>query len=105
MWSNYHAHNNFCDGKPESSAYITKATELKMKSIGLSSHAPLPFECKWCMKPEALTDYLKLIQSIKGSSQSDLEIYAGLEIDFIPGIISPQAFRKQLDYTIGSVHF
>jgi histidinol-phosphatase (PHP family) len=35
----------------------------------------------------------------------DIEIYSGLEIDYVPGIISPKDFQSTLDYTIGSVHF
>ena len=104
VWSNYHTHNNFCDGKSESVNYVTKALELNMNSLGFSSHAPLPFDCKWCMKPEAFTEYLKLISSLKDDTNG-LEIYTGLEVDYIPGVISPGTFRKQLDYTIGSVHF
>jgi histidinol-phosphatase (PHP family) len=32
-------------------------------------------------------------------------VYTGLEVDFIPGKISPFDFKDRLDYTIGSVHF
>jgi histidinol-phosphatase (PHP family) len=35
----------------------------------------------------------------------DLEIYKGLEVDYIPDEINPLQFNDVLDYTIGSVHF
>ena len=34
-----------------------------------------------------------------------MEIYAGLEVDYIPNVTGPRGFQHQLDYTIGSIHF
>src|SRR5690349_10901605 len=104
MWSNFHTHSKYCDGKGEVTSYISKAEELNMMSLGISSHAPLPFSNPWCMKPENLEDYLSAISAAKATSNA-VEIYAGLEIDYIPGIISPDDFRNKLDYTLGSIHF
>jgi histidinol-phosphatase (PHP family) len=56
------------------------------------------------MKSEALGDYLREISGLKTFSRT-VEVYAGLEVDFIPGLISPRDFAAQLDYTIGSIHF
>ena len=104
MWSNFHTHSNFCDGKSSIAECFQRARKENMVSVGMSSHAPLPFECKWCMKPERLDAYLTEIREEK-STPSHTQIYCGLEIDYIPGIVSPDTFRKHLDYTIGSVHF
>lgn len=75
-----------------------------MKCLGFSSHAPLPFDCPWSMKAEKLKEYLDKILTLK-KSKTDLEIYSGLEIDYIPNVTSPKKFSKELDYTIGSIHF
>jgi histidinol-phosphatase (PHP family) len=104
MWFNYHTHSNYCDGKLSLVDYVRSAQHRKMHSLGFSSHAPLPFDCKWCMKPEMLKTYLLEIDSLK-KEFSNIEIYKSLEIDFIPGAISPGDFKNELDYTIGSVHF
>jgi histidinol-phosphatase (PHP family) len=104
MWSNFHTHSSFCDGKGELSEYVQEAKKLKMLSLGFSSHAPVPFPTKWCMKSERLPEYLESVRKLKVLNQ-DLDIYAGLEVDFIPGITSPNVFKNKLDYTIGSVHF
>lgn len=104
MWSNFHTHSNYCDGKGAIAEYLTRAEAEGLKSIGFSSHAPLPFPCKWSMREESLPEYLREIESLKPVFQR-LEIYKGLEIDFIPGEVSPADFRKRLDYTIGSIHF
>lgn len=103
MWSNFHTHNAYCDGKGPIQDYVRKAEELNMISLGFSSHAPLPFPSKWCMKPESLDTYLHEVNTLKKNSST--EIYTSLEIDFIPGAISPSDFRDKLDYTIGSIHF
>jgi histidinol-phosphatase (PHP family) len=103
MWTNYHTHTSYCDGKASIREVIDSAQRQGLGSLGFSSHAPLPFERKWCMKPDELNQYLAEISSAKRSES--LEIYAGLEVDFIPGSISPSTFRQKLDYVIGSVHF
>lgn len=104
MWSNFHMHSTYCDGKGELMDYVQQAKALKMTSIGFSSHAPIPFPTNWCMKSENLSNYLLAIAKLKEST-SEVEIYKSLEIDFIPGVTSPNQFKDQLDYTIGSIHF
>jgi histidinol-phosphatase (PHP family) len=104
MWSNFHSHSNYCDGKGELSEYLAAALTNKLVSIGFSSHAPVPFPCKWCMKKEELQSYLEDIDHLRFHHHT-IEIYKSLEIDFIPGVVSPVQFRDMLDYTIGSIHF
>ena len=104
MWSNFHMHSNYCDGKAELIEYVSTARKLGMASIGFSSHAPLPFTCTWCMKADNFQSYQQSIENIK-ALVGEIEIYKGLEVDFIPGIITPHQFETQLDYTIGSIHF
>jgi len=100
MWTNFHTHTDYCDGKGSFKEFINKD---QVKSIGFSSHAPLPFNSPWAMKQELLPNYLQEIQELKKTERS-IEIYSGLEVDFIPNVISPSDFDS-LDYTIGSIHF
>jgi histidinol-phosphatase (PHP family) len=104
MWSNFHMHSNFCDGAADPVDYVEQAKSLSVTSLGFSSHAPVPFGCRWCMKGERFDDYLATIESLKKKNDS-LEIYTGLEIDYIPEIVSPADFKSRLDFTIGSIHF
>lgn len=104
MWTNFHMHSHYCDGKGALPDYIAAAAAEGMPAIGFSSHAPVPFDCVWCMKSEQLQDYLLEITVLKRTT-SGIELYAGLEVDYIPGVISPQDFAGQLDYTVGSIHF
>ncbi len=104
MWPNLHTHSNFCDGKSTLEENIQKAKHLHLKSLGFSSHAPIPFNCKWCMKKEDFEIYLQSIEVLKRNTK-EVELYAGLEVDYIPNLISPLDFGNKLDYTIGSIHF
>ena len=104
MWSNFHTHSTYCDGKSSLAEIVRSAISKNMISLGLSSHAPLPFPSTWCMKYEKLEGYLHEIKHLKRIT-SPLQIYSGLEVDYIPGKISPDDFKNQLDYTIGSIHF
>lgn len=104
MWSNFHTHSHYCDGKGAMLDYLRTATEKGVDHLGFSSHAPLPFSCNWCMKKEHFGDYLSEIAEAKKEFPG-VEVYAGLEIDFIPGVIGPDDFSGKLDFTIGSIHF
>ncbi|HEX6893602.1 MAG TPA: histidinol-phosphatase [Chryseolinea sp.] len=97
-------HSNYCDGKAEMIDYVQEAKSIGMLSIGFSSHAPVNFPCLWCMKPEKFGSYIQSIDALK-ASVAELEVYKGLEVDFIPGIVSVDNFGKDVDYTIGSIHF
>jgi histidinol-phosphatase (PHP family) len=104
MWSNFHSHSRYCDGKGDLQDYVNAAKKNNLFTVGFSSHAPVPFDCKWCMKRERLQEYIKEIEALR-KANTDLEIYKSLEIDFVPGEVSPRDFEDQLDYTIGSIHF
>lgn len=104
MWFNFHTHSSYCDGKGELSNFIDQAIQLELCSLGFSSHAPLPFNCGWSMRSHSLSEYLEEVKNLK-QSNSGIEIYTGLEVDYIPGFITPAQFKHQLDYVIGSIHF
>jgi len=104
MWSNLHTHSHFCDGKGAPQEYVDAAIAHGMEAIGFSSHAPLPFHRPWAMEAERLNDYTSEIDRLR-TMFHDIEIYRGLEIDYIPGITGPSRYAGKLDYTIGSVHF
>jgi histidinol-phosphatase (PHP family) len=104
MWTNYHTHSNFCDGTESIAAIASAALGKGIQSLGVSSHAPLPFETPWSMKPNRLADYFLEMEKVKSLFHS-IEIYKGLEVDYIPGRRKPADFADDLDYTIGSIHF
>ena len=60
--------------------------------LGFSSHAPLPFPTDWNMPLERLDDYAAEIRRLAADWAAEdppLDIYLGLEIDWIEGLRSP----------------
>ncbi len=103
--TNYHTHNELCDGCGDASEYVKAAEAKGFRALGFTSHAPLPFPNEWTLKEENLLPYCRKIRAL--SVPDGMEIYLGLEIDYIPGKMGPAQERWKslnLDYTIGSVH-
>jgi histidinol-phosphatase (PHP family) len=104
MWFNFHTHSEYCDGKTSLQELLKEASSRRLLSLGFSSHAPLPFNKAWAMKESSLAQYLAEISDLRRQSGT-VEVYAGLEVDYVPGKISPDRYAAKLDFTIGSVHF
>lgn len=105
LLTNYHTHCHFCDGKGSPEEVLARAIELGFKAIGFSSHAPLPFSNDFTLPQGKLVEYIEAINALKQSSE--IEVYLGLEIDYLDGVIFPADSywdQFQLDYKIGSVH-
>lgn len=106
MWTNYHTHSTYSDGKAKLKKYINQAINQKMYALGMSEHAPLPFEAEWCMQIAKLPDYLAEMQELKMKYQKQIKLFTGLEIDYIRDISDVDMYTKcGLDYTIGGIHF
>ncbi|MGI9541872.1 MAG: histidinol-phosphatase [Cyclobacteriaceae bacterium] len=107
MLYNLHSHTHFCDGTDHPSKYLEAAIRSGLKTYGYSSHAPVPFDSPWNMKQENLANYFSAINRIKVESMGQIEIYCGLEADYIPDAVLPEKLKSiyDLDYVIGSIHF
>lgn len=104
-FSNFHTHCYFCDGTGDPEEYVKKAIEFKFSDLGFSSHAPLPFPNSWTMEENNFYEYCNKINSLKLKYKDEINIYLGLEVDYIEDLISPTDEKfASLDYTIGSVH-
>lgn len=104
---NYHTHSIFCDGQKSPEHYVIEALELGMTQIGFSSHAPMPFDTAWSMKPDELPVYVKAVRELQKAYKSKIEVLLSLEIDYIPGMTKPfDWFQAEVnpDFTIGAVH-
>lgn len=99
MQQSLHNHTTFCDGKNTAQEMVEAAIAKNLKSIGISSHAPLPYENDYCMSPQNLPAYITEIQKLKEKYDSQIQIFLGLEIE---GCF--EFDKKQLDYTISSIH-
>ncbi len=105
---NFHTHTHYCDGSSAPEDYVLVAIESGLESIGFSGHAPVPFENNFAIKDiDSLKAYVQEIRKLQDKYQDEINIFLGLEADFIPGITMDfKNFRDdfELDYIIGSVH-
>ena len=86
---------------------MREAVRRGFASYGISSHAPLPFPAVWTLDRGDVTAYLSEIERLKRSYAGRIELYAGMEIDYLDECDNPASdyFRQlPLDYRIGSVH-
>jgi histidinol-phosphatase (PHP family) len=106
--TNFHSHCTFCDGRDKPEDFVKAAVEAHFRAYGFSSHSPLPFETFWNMSAPNMPAYLDEIQRLKSAYPDDIEIYAGLEIDYLDETYNASIpyFRElPLDYRISSIHF
>ena len=106
--TNYHIHSIYCDGKDDLESIVIEAIHRGFKAIGFSGHCPMPIENNYSMKYEKLAQYCQEVRILKSKYSKLIQIYLGLEIDFIENVISPASpivLFQQLDFTIGTVHF
>ena len=107
MRFNFHTHSCYCDGEGTLKDFVNEAVNQKFTALGFSSHAPLPYENDFAIKEENLQIYVDEIRNLQHDYSAQLDIFAGLECDYIPEIsYSFGDFQQKynLDYIIGSVH-
>lgn len=107
-WSNYHSHSIFCDGRGSMEDFVRFAIAKGVLKYGFSSHAPLPFLTKWTMLKDDFVDYEQEFERLKAKYENYIQLYLGLEVDYIYGcsdVQTPFFLDKSLDYLIGSVHY
>ncbi len=108
MLYNFHTHSCFDDGEDHPENYVKQAIDKGVAALGFSAHAPIEGDDnQWCLNQKDLPDYCNKIRSLKEKYKNEIDIFLGLEMDYIPGISKDfAAIRKKygLEYIIGSVH-
>ncbi len=107
VWTNYHSHTHFSDGKGTPEAFIEAAIAQGLCAYGISDHGPHPFSGDANLKETEVKDYVKTINDLKARYSEQIELYCSVEVDYIPDhmdvnkvVIKDAGF----DYTICSVH-
>ncbi|MBK7172013.1 MAG: histidinol-phosphatase [Bacteroidales bacterium] len=104
---NHHTHSVYSDGHAQPLDYVLHALEKGFDILGFTEHSPLPFENSFSFKMENKMKYLEELDRLKMEYKGRIQIYTGMEMDFIPGISEDFDKVRQefgLDYLIGSVH-
>lgn len=109
----FHNHPGYCDGSGSIEAYAEVALAAGLRSLGLSSHAPVPFACSWTMPLERLTAYCADVRAAQRAYRDRLRLWLGLELDYLSPALIPEgtAFQRERilahrpEYLVVSVHF
>jgi len=106
MKCNYHTHTHFCDGKENMRNFVHKAIELQFAHLGFSPHAPISEYYDFTLTENEIPAYINEVELYQ-KQYPQIQIFKGIECDFIPGITKDFSYYKQnypLDYIIGGVH-
>mgnify|MGYP004449718157 FL=1 len=80
---------------------------MGLSALGFSEHSPLPFDNGFSVKSENMPKYVAEVAQLKAEYEGKIDIYCGLEADYITGVSEAFSMTKQryhLDYLIGGVH-
>lgn len=107
----FHIHTSRCKhaAKDPDYKYVEKAIELGAKRIVFTDHAPFPdnpFGCR--MDIEELAEYLSSIAGLKREYKDQIEIYCGLEAEYLPSYKSYYMELKkteEIDLLVLGQHF
>ena len=104
---NLHTHSVFSDGKSKPREIVEEAVRQGLTTLGFSEHSPLPFDNNFSVKSADMPRYVAEIAQLKEEFKDRIDLYCGLEADYITGVSEPFAVTKEkyhLDYLIGGVH-
>jgi histidinol-phosphatase (PHP family) len=104
---NLHTHSIYSDGKSQPREIVEEAVRQGLTTLGVSEHSPLPFDNNFSVKEADMPRYVAEIAQLKAEFKNKINIYCGLEADYLTGVSEPFALTKEkyhLDYLIGGVH-
>jgi histidinol-phosphatase (PHP family) len=104
---NLHTHSIYSDGKSQPREIVEEAIRQGLTTLGFSEHSPLPFDNTFSVKSADMPRYVAEIAQLKEEFKDKIDIYCGLEADYLTGVSEPFAVTKEkyrLDYLIGGVH-
>ncbi|MDR3343566.1 MAG: histidinol-phosphatase [Treponema sp.] len=112
QYSCLHTHTIFCDGHDDIETICRSAYGKGLFAIGFSAHAPIHkktgFQSDWHLRDDRLEEYLDAVNTARRRWEGRLQVFLGLEVDYIPGLMGPadqDLHELGLDYSIGSVHY
>ena len=113
--SSIHNHTVFCDGRDGVEEMCAAALEKGLASVGISAHAPVGkagLRTDWHLRDERLGEYLGEVRAARLRWEGRIEVYAGLELDYIRGMrsardadIEEMLGGGSLDFVIGAAHY
>ncbi len=100
IWSDFHTHTNFVDGKHTPEEMVCAAIDRGMKTLGISEHIYTSLDEEYSMTPESALAYRKEMTRLKDKYSGTIQLLCGAEVDF-----TSRDHISDYDYIIGSVHY
>ncbi len=102
----YHTHCGLDDGQGTMEEIVLSAISKGFTALGFSCHTPITPEDDWHMKRDDFPYYLGELKRLKEVYKDRIELYAGLELDYIEedNSLAGSEYKEELDYTLASVH-
>ena len=91
---NLHTHSIYSDGKSQPREIVEEAIRQGMTTLGFSEHSPLPFDHTFSVKSADMPRYVAEIAQLKEEFKDKIDIYCGLEADYLTGVSEPFAVTK-----------
>ena len=114
LLSNFHTHTKRCmHAKGEDFEYVEGAIKAGIKRLGFSDHIAVPYDGGYIsgirMSMEEAYGYRESIERLKSEYKSDIEIFAGFEMEYFPNYFDKQMrMIEELDFEyllLGQHHF
>lgn len=114
MRANYHSHTVRCHHAAGTEReYVERAVEGGLSILGFSDHTPYIYDKPGFvspvrMLPEELTDYVAVLEGLRGEYGGRLEVRIGLEAEYFPRLFSrllELARGAGVEYLILGQHF
>lgn len=104
---NLHSHTQFCDGHAPMEDFVVEAIEQGFAHYAFTPHAPTNVESPVNMNFDDMPLFLAEVARLQQAYGDRINLYAGLEIDYIDSFGPADSYFKALplDIRIGSVHF
>lgn len=105
---NFHSHTQFCDARATMEEIAAAAFNCGMRWYGFTPHSPVCVPTPCNMRAEDVKLYIDEMERLKGMYDGRMNLYAGMEVDYISPEWGPHTEYFQnlpLDFLIGSIHF
>ena len=94
---NLHTHSIYSDGKSQPREIVEEAVRQGLTTLGFSEHSPLPFDNDFSVKEADMPCYVAEIAQLKAEFKGKIDIYCGLEADYLTGVYEDTLTEIRVD--------
>lgn len=109
MCIDLHVHTKRCHhAEGDLEDYVKEAIKNKIKIIGFSEHAPLPFDLNKRLSLKEAKRYVQDIENLKIRYKGQIKILCGFEVDYLKQFedqIREFVESIEADFFLGGIHF